>query len=40
MKDYLDELKEFSIDLLIVAFLVAIGYFMYMYIFMYVYIYN
>ena len=36
MKDYLDELKAFFIDLLVVAFLVAIGYFMVMYIFMYI----
>lgn len=31
MKDYLDELKAFSIALLLVAFSVAIGYFMYIY---------
>lgn len=32
MKDYLDEIKAFSIALLLVAFSVAIGYFMYTYI--------
>ena len=32
MKDYLDEIKAFSIALLLVAFAVAIGYFMYTYI--------
>jgi hypothetical protein len=32
MKDYLDDIKAFSIALLLVAFGVAIGYFMYIYI--------
>ena len=32
MKDYLDEIKAFSIALLLVAFCVVVGYFMYTYI--------